>query len=123
MAMKAFFPCLALAAAACQATGSDAPSPGPAAPTLAAQGQVRAEALCSGCHAVGRTGPSSNPNAPPFHAVINQVDLRAATVASWLRDAHNYPAEMDFTLNEREVNALVAYMLTLRDPNYRRSPD
>jgi hypothetical protein len=30
---------------------------------------------------------------------------------------------MDFYLVESEVDALVAYMLTLRDPNYRRPPD
>jgi hypothetical protein len=30
---------------------------------------------------------------------------------------------MDFQLGEREVEGVVAYMLTLRDPNYRRLPD
>ena len=30
---------------------------------------------------------------------------------------------MDFYLHEPDVHALVAYMLTLRDPNYQRPPD
>jgi hypothetical protein len=30
---------------------------------------------------------------------------------------------MDFSLNDRQVDELVEYMLTLRDPNYRRPPD
>lgn len=122
MALKALPPSLALVLAACQTTPSEPLAPA-AAPATAAQGLARAEAMCGGCHAVGRTGSSSNPNAPPFHAVINQVDLRAETVAAWLRNAHNYPSEMNFTLNETQVDELVAYMLTLRDPKYRRAPD
>lgn len=91
--------------------------------TLASRGQVFAEETCSGCHAVGRDGSSSNPNAPPFRAIINQVDLTTNTVSSWLTNAHNYPSEMSFSLDESQVNALVAYMLSLRDPNYRSPPD
>lgn len=122
MTLKAFLlPCSALALAACQTHGS-AP-PGAPAPTPALQGQARAQAMCGGCHAVGRSGASSNPNAPPFHSIINQADLRPETASAWLRGAHNYPAEMNFTLSEREVDELIAYMLTLRDPNYRRVPD
>lgn len=122
MALKAFLlPCFALALAACQ-TGRAGPPQAPA-PTLGLQGQARAEAMCGGCHAVGRSGASSNPNAPPFHSIINQVDLRPETAAAWLRDAHNYPSEMNFSLSERQVDELVVYMLTLRDPNYRRTPD
>jgi hypothetical protein len=30
---------------------------------------------------------------------------------------------MDFNLQEGEVNALVAYLLTLKDPNFQRPPD
>ena len=37
--------------------------------------------------------------------------------------AHNYPSEMNFYLNDAQVDQLVGYMLTLRDPNYRRPPD
>ncbi|MGE0179961.1 MAG: c-type cytochrome [Sphingomonas sp.] len=118
--MRMLVPCLVLILGACQASP---PAPLPASPTLAARGQARAEAQCSGCHAVDREGTSSNRNAPPFHAIINQVDLRPETAAAWLRDAHNYPAEMNFSLSENQVEELVTYMVSLRDPNYRRIPD
>ncbi|MGE3146842.1 MAG: hypothetical protein AB7K35_14785 [Pseudorhodoplanes sp.] len=110
--------CLALAAAACQTS-----PPPPPASTAALQGRARADALCSGCHAIGPEGSASGTNAPPFHAIINQTDLRPDTVSAWLRDAHNYPSEMNVSLSARDVEVLVAYMLTLRDPNYRRPSD
>jgi hypothetical protein len=68
-------------------------------------------------------GTSSNPDAPPFPAIVNQEGLTPDTLTSWLRGAHNYPREMNFYLQERDADTLVAYMLTLRDPNYRRAPD
>jgi mono/diheme cytochrome c family protein len=74
---------------------------------------------CGGCHAVDRHGVSPNPNAPPFAAIVNRPGLTAETLAIWLRDAHNYPAEMEFYLEGAEVDLLVEHMLTLRDPNYR----
>lgn len=111
--------CLTLLLTACQKL----PLAEPVQPTTSAGGQAFAEASCAGCHAVGRFGTSSNSNAPPFPAIVNQEGLTAETLSFWLRGAHNYPSEMDFYLGEREVDALVAYMLTLRDPNYRRPPD
>lgn len=111
--------CLLLPLVACQ----NLSSPRPSSSTAMLPGQVFAEASCSGCHAIGRYGSSSNPNAPPFAYIANQEGLTGATLSYWLRGAHNYPFEMDFNLNERQVNDLVAYMLTLRDPHYRRPPD
>jgi len=78
-----------------------------------------AQASCGGCHAVGRRSVSPNPQAPPFAAIVNQEGLTRNTLAAWLRNAHNYPDEMKFSLEPRQVDELVAYMLTLRDPNYR----
>jgi mono/diheme cytochrome c family protein len=86
-------------------------------------GQALAEAKCGGCHAVGRYGRSSYSTAPSFPAIVNQEGVTAETLSFWLRGAHNYPREMDFYLHDPEVDALVAYMLTLQDPNYRRPPD
>ena len=111
--------CVTLLCAACQSLPPSEPAPSADPP----RGQAFAQASCGGCHAVGRTGSSSNPNAPPFAAIVNQEGLTEETLSFWLRGAHNYPSEMDFFLVEREVNELVAYMLTLRDPNYRRPPD
>ena len=112
--------CLALPAAAAHSLPSSAPPP---APVAASPGQAFAEATCGGCHAVGRSGHSSASDAPPFMAIVNQEGLTEETLSTWLRGAHNYPSEMDFYLNDEQVRELVAYMLTLRDPNYRRPPD
>lgn len=113
--------CLALPLASCQSVPSAAPAAGTSATAL--PGQAFAQASCSSCHAVGRFGSSPNPNAPPFPAIANQEGLTAETLSTWLRGAHNYPSEMDFYLSARQADDLVAYMLTLRDPNYRRPPD
>jgi mono/diheme cytochrome c family protein len=114
--LKPLFPlCLPLALAACQAL----PAENSSASTTRLRGQALAQASCSGCHAVGHTGTSPNRNAPSFASIANQQGLTSETLSSWLRDAHNYPGEMQFELDQREVDDLVAYMVTLRDPNYR----
>ena len=77
------------------------------------------EASCGGCHSVERHGVSPNPGAPPFAAIANQEGLTEATLGSWLLDAHNYPEEMEFELDQPEVSGLADYILTLRDPGYR----
>jgi mono/diheme cytochrome c family protein len=110
---------LALPLAACQ----NLPAAEPAASTATPPGLAFAQMSCGGCHAVGLYGSSSNPNAPPFGAIANQEGLTAETLSTWLRGAHNYPSEMNFHLNDREVDALVTYMLGLRSPNYRRPSD
>jgi mono/diheme cytochrome c family protein len=106
---------LAICAAACQ------PAPSPLSPTSVQHtaGLAFAQASCGGCHAVERYGVSPNPDAPQFAGIVNRSELTEETLSSWLRDAHNYPAEMEFYLEGREVDDLVAYMLTLRDANYR----
>lgn len=78
-----------------------------------------AQAACGGCHAVERYGASPNPDSPPFPAIANEQGLTRQTLTTWLRDAHNYPEEMEFTLDGPDVDRLVDYMLGLRDPNYR----
>jgi mono/diheme cytochrome c family protein len=111
--------CLQRLFTACQ----NLPPAAPTASTIPSPGQAFAQASCGSCHAVGRDGRSSNPNAPPFPAIVNHEGLTAETLSSWLRGAHNYPREMDFYLTDPQVDALVAYMLTLKDPNYRRPHD
>lgn len=108
-----------LVLAACE----ELPPPEPALSQPSADGLAFAESSCASCHAIGRTGSSRNPNAPPFPAIVNQEGLTAETLSYWLSGAHNYPAEMNFHLGAQQVDRLVAYMLTLRDPNYRRPRD
>lgn len=91
--------------------------------TVAPEGRAFAQASCGECHAVAGYGTSPNSSAPPFRVIVNQEGLTAETLSVWLRGAHNYPAEMNFFLGESKVDALVAYMLTLKDPDYRRPPD
>lgn len=107
--------CLALGAMACQPL----PSAAPALSASPAEGLAFAQASCGGCHAVGRYGASPNPDSPPFARIVNQDSLTAQSLSTWLRDAHNYPQEMEFALEGSKVDDLVAYMLTLRDANYR----
>lgn len=78
-----------------------------------------AQGACGGCHAVERNQDSPNPAAPPFARIVNQEGLTRASLSSWLRDAHNYPEEMEFYLEPQEVDDLVDYMLTLRDIHYQ----
>ena len=112
--------CLGLGLSACQ----QVPLAEPVAPVVplsgeAAKGEALARASCAGCHGVARYRTSPNPSAPSFAAIANQEGLTAATLSTWLRDAHNYPGEMQVQLDARQVDDLVAYMLTLQDPNYR----
>lgn len=111
-------PLLGLLLAACQSL----PASGPRS-ALAARGQAFAQSRCSGCHETGLYGTSSNPNAPPFGAIANHEGVTGDTLSYWLRGAHNYPIEMDFSLHDDEADALVAYFLSLRNPHYRRPAD
>ena len=105
----------ALVLTACQPVAPVA-SAGAAEPPA---GLAFAQGSCGGCHAVEPHQLSPNPDAPPFPAVVNRPGLTRATLSAWLRDAHNYPEEMEFYLEGPEVDYLVAYMLTLRDETYR----
>ena len=111
--------CFTLLLTACQKL----PPAEPAVSTIALEGRAFAAASCAECHAIGRDGTSPNSSAPPFPAIVNQEGLTAQTLSFWLRGAHNYPREMDFYLGAQDVDKLVSYMLTLKDPNYRRPPD
>ena len=77
------------------------------------------QSSCGSCHAVERYGSSPHPNAPAFADIANREGLTADTLSAWLRDAHNYPEEMNFYLDPSNVERLTAYLLTLRDPSYR----
>ncbi len=78
-----------------------------------------AQAACGGCHAVEADAISPVAEAPEWPRIVNAQGLTRATLRSWLVDAHNYPEEMDFTLDPPQVDDLVDYMLTLRRSDYR----
>ncbi|MBA4164200.1 MAG: hypothetical protein C0510_06160 [Erythrobacter sp.] len=81
------------------------------------------QAACGGCHAVEGEAISPNPLSPTFAAIANRPGLDAATLSSWLRDAHNYPEVMDFDLSDEQIEMVAGHMLTLRDPAWRPLPD
>tara|TARA_A100001391_G_scaffold114330_2_gene77219 strand:- start:36873 stop:37244 length:372 start_codon:yes stop_codon:yes gene_type:complete len=90
-----------------------------AAPITSADAHALAQAACGGCHSVERYGLSPNPKSPEFPTIANARGLSVATLTNWLRNAHNYPEEMDFYLEDDEVSALVSYILSLRDEDYQ----
>lgn len=73
-----------------------------------------AQAACGGCHAVEDPGLSPNPESPTFAEIARRRGVTQATLATYLRDAHNYPEAMDFELTQQQADALAAYMMTLR---------
>lgn len=110
---------LPLLLAACQTMPSGTAATARPAP----EGFALAQASCGGCHATRANEMSHRSNAPPFAELVNKEGVTNETLSVWLRDAHNYPSEMDFYLDDRKVNSIVAYMLTLKEPKYKRAPD
>ena len=74
-----------------------------------------AEAACGGCHGIEPPYRSPNPAAPPFAQIANRDDSSADALLEWLRDAHNYPEDMDFDLDEDQARELSSYIVSLRD--------
>lgn len=91
-------------------------------PVLAAnpEDHALAQAACASCHSVEAYGLSPNPDAPEFPAIANRRNLTRETLTMWLVDAHNYPVDMDFYLEDDEVEQLVDYILTLRREDYHQ---
>jgi len=50
--------------------------------------------------------------------VVNKPGLTLVTLRTFLRDSHNYPDAMNFTVERAQINDLAAYMITLKQPNY-----
>ena len=84
-----------------------------------ARGYAFAKTNCTGCHAITPTGTSANPEAPHFQTIANMPGLTRETLRSFLRDSHNYPAAMNFTVDPGQVEDLTDYVLTLRKPGYK----
>lgn len=80
------------------------------------------QASCGECHAVRPNEISPRSNAPSFPEIVNKEGLTRETLTTWLRGAHNYPSEMDFYLDDQKVDAIVDYFLTLREPQFKRTP-
>jgi mono/diheme cytochrome c family protein len=79
-------------------------------------------AVCGSCHAVTPGTLSPLPQAPTFPEIANRDGLTRETLTAYLRDAHNYPDIMDVGLTDADVALVTDYMLSLKDPDYRRPP-
>ena len=88
------------------------------APQVAPPPPAFVEAACGGCHAVEPPFLSPNVNAPSFEAVANRPGVTRSTIQAWLRNAHNYPEQMDFDLTPEKVEEVSNYMITLRRRDY-----
>jgi mono/diheme cytochrome c family protein len=57
-----------------------------------------AQARCAGCHAITPRQISPNSDAPPFASIARRPGLTNATASRWLRNSHDFPDQMNFTL-------------------------
>ena len=114
---------IALVAIATVASGCAAALAGTSRPSASARQVARGLAFatshCSACHAVTPGGISPDPEAPPWEAVVNVPGLTLATLRTFLRDSHNYPMAMNFTVERTQINDLAVYMMTLKQRDYR----
>ena len=84
-----------------------------------ARGYAFAKTNCTGCHAITPAGTSANPEAPHFQTIANMPGLTRETLRNFLRDSHNYPAAMNFTVEPGQVEDLTDYVLSLRKADYK----
>lgn len=74
---------------------------------------------CSGCHGVVANSSSPNPESPPFEDIANRPGVSRETLRQFLRDSHNYPAAMNFAVEDARISDLAAYIVTLKKPGYK----
>ena len=114
MKTSAFLLSLPIILAACQ----PAPLASAPAPLDLTAAHALAQGACGGCHSVEPYELSPNPASPAFAEIANRPGLTKETLTTWLRDAHNYPEEMDFWIEGGEADLLVAHILSLRRAGY-----
>ena len=85
----------------------------------AGEGFAFAQARCASCHNVTGGQVSPNPIAPLFEAIANTRGRTYDTLKAWLRESHNYPEQMDFEIDAKQIENLTDYMLTLKSQDYR----
>ena len=100
--------CLLLGLSACETT--DVP---PYEPN-ASMGMLIARDNCASCHETFAASESPEPRAPSFRQIASRPGMTPETLSSWLRDAHNYPIDMGFSLAQHQADSLVAYIMSER---------
>lgn len=100
-------------------TLADGTKPRPLLAIEERRGLDLAKQRCSACHAVTENGISPNPESPPFEDIANRPGITTATIGLFLRDSHNFPAAMNFRLDDIHVSDLSQYILTMKKLDYR----
>jgi mono/diheme cytochrome c family protein len=85
----------------------------------ARRGLAFAQERCSACHAVIENRTSPNPESPPFEDIANGPGVTRQTLQQFLRNSHNYPAAMNFTVDPARINGLADYIATMKKADYR----
>ncbi len=78
-----------------------------------------AQQRCAACHGVTRNSSSPNPESPTFEDIANRPGLTSQTLRQFLRDSHNFPGSMQFTVERERIRDLADYIVTLRRPHYK----
>lgn len=107
--------CIALTG--CQVEGAPGTS---AQPTRTNMAPSFVQAACADCHGVERNMISPNPAAPAFSEIANREGVDRENLIIFLRDAHNYPEQMDFDLDENQVKQIAQYLTTLQTGSHER---
>jgi cytochrome c len=79
-------------------------------------GQQLVETNCAACHAVGATGTSPHTSAPPFREVVTRYDPSALEEALAEGILVGHPDMPQFELTPEQVDAVIAYLGSLRQP-------
>ncbi len=88
-----------------------APALAQAPPGDAAAGQRLVEERCNACHAMDRR-KSASQEAPSLEAVARMSSTTSLSLHAFLLTSH--PSMPNYKLTEREVDDVVAYILSLR---------
>jgi mono/diheme cytochrome c family protein len=78
-------------------------------------GRRLAELHCAGCHAPGREGESRNPDAPPLRTLAERYPATLLAEAFPQRMAVGHPAMPEFSFDQAEIDALLAYLLAIQE--------
>jgi mono/diheme cytochrome c family protein len=124
LAGAALMAATAAIASAPDATGAATRNPAspqarPSATGGAERGRSYAEQHCLACHAIAGHQASPNPEAPPFEDIANRAEVTAEALQQYLRNSHNYPATMSFTIETTAADDLATYIATLKRSGYR----
>jgi len=76
-------------------------------------GKMLATRWCSNCHQVGSRMPAQDA-VPPLHEVAMRPYATKQWLTDWLTNPHPPMPKLDLT--RREIDDLVAFLLTLRTP-------